>query len=38
MGVYLSPWDQNHPTYTPEYNKIFANTLTESFNKLWSHL
>ena len=30
MGVYLSPWDQNHPTYnTPEYNKIFANTLTE---------
>jgi alpha-L-fucosidase len=30
FGVYLSPWDQNHPTYgTPEYNRIFANTLTE---------
>ncbi|MDD4054675.1 MAG: alpha-L-fucosidase, partial [Bacteroides sp.] len=30
MGVYLSPWDQNHPTYnTAEYNQTFANTLTE---------
>lgn len=30
FGVYLSPWDQNHPSYgTPEYNQIFANTLTE---------
>jgi alpha-L-fucosidase len=30
FGVYLSPWDQNHPTYgTPEYNQVFANTLTE---------
>ena len=30
FGVYLSPWDQNHPTYgTPEYNRVFANTLTE---------
>ena len=30
MGVYLSPWDQNHPTYgTPDYNQVFANTLTE---------
>ena len=30
FGVYLSPWDQNHPTYgEPEYNQIFANTLTE---------
>lgn len=30
FGVYLSPWDQNHPTYgTPEYNDVFANTLTE---------
>jgi alpha-L-fucosidase len=30
FGVYLSPWDQNHPTYgTPEYNQTFANTLTE---------
>ncbi|HSI71766.1 MAG TPA: alpha-L-fucosidase [Fimbriimonas sp.] len=30
MGVYLSPWDRNHPTYgTPEYNQVFANMLTE---------
>jgi len=30
FGVYLSPWDQNHPSYgTPEYNQIFANTLQE---------
>ena len=30
FGVYLSPWDQNHPEYgTPEYNQIFANTLKE---------
>lgn len=30
FGVYLSPWDQNHPAYgTPEYNEVFVNTLTE---------
>jgi len=30
FGVYLSPWDQNHPSYgTSEYNQIFANTLGE---------
>lgn len=30
FGVYLSPWDQNHPAYgTPEYNQVFANTLNE---------
>lgn len=30
FGVYLSPWDQNHPAYgTPEYNAVFVNTLTE---------
>lgn len=30
MGVYISPWDRNHPTYgTPEYNDVFANMLTE---------
>lgn len=30
MGVYLSPWDRNHPSYgTPEYNQVFANMLTE---------
>lgn len=30
FGVYLSPWDRNHPSYgTPEYNGIFAGALTE---------
>jgi len=30
FGVYLSPWDQNHPDYgTPAYNQTFANTLNE---------
>ena len=30
FGVYLSPWDQNHPSYgTPEYNQVFSNTLDE---------
>ncbi|MDQ3279374.1 MAG: alpha-L-fucosidase, partial [Bacteroidota bacterium] len=30
FGVYLSPWDRNHPAYgTAEYNTIFANTLQE---------
>lgn len=30
FGVYLSPWDQNHPTYgTPVYNEVFVNTLSE---------
>ena len=29
-GVYISPWDRNHPTYgTPEYNTVFANMLRE---------
>ncbi len=30
FGVYVSPWDRNHPAYgTPEYNQIFAKTLEE---------
>ncbi len=30
MGLYLSPWDCNHPDYgKPEYNQYFKNQLTE---------
>ncbi len=30
FGVYVSPWDRNHPLYgTPEYNEVFAGTLRE---------
>ena len=29
-GVYISPWDRNHPTYGSEgYNDVFVNTLRE---------
>lgn len=34
MGVYLSPWDRNHPKYgTPEYNDVFVNMLEEVLTK-----
>ena len=34
LGMYLSPWDRNHPKYgTPEYNEIFAKTLEEVHTK-----
>lgn len=31
FGIYLSPWDRNHPTYgdSPVYNQIFRDQLTE---------
>ena len=42
MGVYISPWDRNHPAYgTPEYNEIYIQTMKElltgygKFFELW---
>ncbi|ULQ55319.1 alpha-L-fucosidase [Flavihumibacter rivuli] len=34
FGVYISPWDRNHPAYgTPEYNEVYINTMKEIFSK-----
>jgi len=32
FGVYISPWDRNHPKYgTAEYNNVFVNMMREIF-------
>lgn len=32
FGVYVSPWDRNHPSYgTPAYNDVFVNAMIEIF-------
>ncbi|MGB3007462.1 MAG: alpha-L-fucosidase [Chitinophagaceae bacterium] len=32
FGVYLSPWDRNHPDYgTPKYNDVFVGMMKEIF-------
>ncbi|MCW3087554.1 MAG: alpha-L-fucosidase [Sediminibacterium sp.] len=42
MGVYISPWDRNHPAYgTPAYNEVYLSTMKElltgygKFFELW---
>ena len=42
MGVYISPWDRNHPSYgTPAYNDVYVSTMKElltgygKFFELW---
>ena len=34
FGVYISPWDRNHPAYgTPEYNDVFVGMMKEIFSR-----
>jgi alpha-L-fucosidase len=34
FGIYISPWDRNHPTYfTDEYNDVFKKMLEEVLTK-----
>jgi len=42
MGIYISPWDRNHPVYgTPGYNDVYLSTMKElltnygKFFELW---
>ena len=39
FGIYISPWDRNHPRYgTPEYNDVFVNMMKEiftSYGPIW---
>jgi alpha-L-fucosidase len=39
FGVYLSPWDRNHPKYgTPEYNEVYVNMMKEiieNYGPIW---
>lgn len=39
FGVYISPWDRNHPDYgTPRYNDVFVNMMKEillSYGPVW---
>ncbi len=33
FGIYISPWDRNHPTYgTEEYNNVFVKMMEELFD------
>lgn len=34
FGIYISPWDRNHPDYgTPAYNNVYMNTMKEAVGK-----
>jgi alpha-L-fucosidase len=34
FGIYISPWDRNHPQYgTPGYNDIYVKTMREAVRK-----
>jgi alpha-L-fucosidase len=34
LGIYLSPWDRNHPKYgTTQYNQVFINMMKEVLTK-----
>jgi len=39
FGVYISPWDRNHPDYgTEKYNDVFVNMMTEictNYGPIW---